>query len=104
MAGGFGETGDLSAINGEQRCITVFARFHLDENDQGAALGYNIYFAAMRGIGMGEDLPAGHAQKEACEKFRFQPEATGAATIRAGAFVAQPSPPSASAESWIARA
>jgi hypothetical protein len=58
----------------------------------------------MRGIGMGEDLPAGHAQKEACEKFRFQPEATGAATIRAGAFVAQPSPPSASAESWIARA
>jgi hypothetical protein len=81
MTGGFGEAGDFTTINGEQRCISLSARFHLDENDQGAALGDNVYFAAMCGIGMGEDLPAGHAQKEACEKFRFDPEATGAATI-----------------------
>jgi len=104
MTGGFGETGDFATINGEQRCIAVFARFHLDENDQGAALGDNVYFAAMRRIRMCEDLPACYAQKKAREKFRFNPEATGAATIRAGARITQPSPPSASAESWMARA
>jgi hypothetical protein len=59
----------------------MLTRFHLDENDQGAALGDNVYFAAMRSIGMGEDLPAGETQKETCEEFRFDPEATGAATI-----------------------
>ena len=81
MTGGFGEAGDLATINGEQRCITVFARFHLDENDQGAALGDNVYFAAMRGIRLRKNLPACYAQEETCEKFRFDPEATGAATI-----------------------
>ena len=81
MTGGFGEACDLAPVNGEQRCITVFARFHLDENDQGAALGDHVYFAAMRGIRMCKNLPAGETQKEAREKFRFDPEATGAATI-----------------------
>lgn len=99
MASGFGEAGDFAPINGEQSSITVFARFHLDKNDQRTALGNNINLAAMRSIGICEDLPACYAQKEAREKFRFQPEATGAATLRRGAIVAQPSPPSASAES-----
>jgi hypothetical protein len=59
----------------------VLARFHLDENDQGAALGYYVNLAALRRIRLRKNLPAGYAQEKTCEKFRFNPEATGAATI-----------------------
>lgn len=104
MARGFGNALNLERINRQKCCIAGLACFHFDKNDQSSASCNKINLTALRSIGGADDAPAQETQPEARKKFSLDAKASGAATIRAGARRAQPSPPSASADNWIARA
>ena len=95
------------AIGGDQLAVDHDAGLHRNRELPGVLqLLYEIDIvgddhvdlAAMGRIGLRKNVPAGEAQPEACEKFRFDPDTAGAATFRRWARIAQPSPPSASAD------
>ena len=105
MAGGQGNALLFWRVDGEKSCIARTARLHFDKGDHIAAPRHNVDFASLHAIAISENAPALGAQINAGEKLRLNAKAArGTAAVLAIKGRAQPSPPSISEASTIARA
>ena len=105
MAGGQGNAPLFWRVDGEKSCIARTPRLHFDKGDHIAAPRHNVDFASLHAIAMSENAPTFGAQVNAGEKFRLNAKATrGAPAVLLIEGRAQPSPPSTSDASTMARA
>ncbi len=105
MAGGQRNAPLLGWVDGKQSCIARAARLHFDKGDHIAAPRHNVDFAPLHAIAMRQNAPAFGAQINAGEKFRLNAKAArGASALLLIEGRAQPSPPSISDASTMARA
>ena len=105
MAGGQRNAPLFGWVDGKQSCIARAARLHFDKGNHIAAPRHNVDFAPLHAIAISENPPAFGAQINAGEKFRLNAKAArGAPALLLIEGRAQPSPPSTSDASTMARA